>query len=74
MGRLTIRSMCSYTGDSPQVYSMCDPSGQLTDSDHYLVTAKVRERLSVRKEEPQKFDAERFNLKNESEQDVRKQY
>jgi hypothetical protein len=33
------------------------------DADHYLVTAKVRERLAVNKQAPQKFHGERFNMK-----------
>jgi hypothetical protein len=44
------------------------------DTDHYLVVAKVRERLVVIKKAAQKFDAERFNLKKLSELEVRKQY
>jgi hypothetical protein len=44
------------------------------DTDHYLVVAKVRERLAVIKQAAQKFDAERFNLKELSELEVRKQY
>jgi hypothetical protein len=44
------------------------------DPDHYLVVAKVRERLTVSKQAAQKFDAERFNLKKLSELEVRKQY
>jgi hypothetical protein len=32
------------------------------DTDHYLVVAKVRERLAVSKHAAQKFDGERFNL------------
>jgi hypothetical protein len=44
------------------------------DTDHYLVVAKVRERLAVSKQTAQKFDAERFNLKMLSELEVRKQY
>jgi hypothetical protein len=44
------------------------------DTDHYLVVAKVRERLAVIKQAAQKFDAERFNLKKLSELEVRKQY
>jgi hypothetical protein len=41
------------------------------DTDHYLVAAKVRERLALNK---QKFDGERFNLKKLKELEVRKQY
>jgi hypothetical protein len=44
------------------------------DTDHYLVVAKVRERLAVSKQAAQKFDAERFNLKKLSELEVRKEY
>jgi uncharacterized protein YPO0396 len=44
------------------------------DTDHYLVVARVRERLTVSKEEAQKLDAERFNLKKLSELEVRKWY
>jgi hypothetical protein len=44
------------------------------DTDHYLVVAKVRERLSARKQEAQKTDVERFNLKKLSEMEVTKQF
>jgi hypothetical protein len=37
------------------------------DSDHYLVVAKVRERLAVNKQGSQRFDMERFNLKKLNE-------
>jgi hypothetical protein len=33
------------------------------DTDHFLVVAKVRERLAVSKQAAQKFEGERFNLK-----------
>jgi hypothetical protein len=33
------------------------------DSDHYLVVAKVRERLAVSKRMVKKIDMERFNIK-----------
>jgi hypothetical protein len=33
------------------------------DSDHYLVVAKVRERLTVNKQRSQRFHMEKFNLK-----------
>jgi DNA repair ATPase RecN len=38
------------------------------------VVTKVRERLAVSKQTAQKFDAKRFNLKELSELEVRKQY
>ena len=42
------------------------------DTDHYLVVAKVRERLAVRKQAAQKFVGERFNLRKLNELEVRK--
>ena len=37
--------------------------GADSDSDHYLVVAKVRERLAVRKQAAQEVVGERFNLR-----------
>ena len=44
------------------------------DSDHYLVVAKVRERLAVRKQAAQNSDGGRFNLRKLNGMEVRKQY
>ena len=44
------------------------------DTDHYLVVAKVRERLAVRKQAAQKFDGGRFNLRKLNDLEIRKQY
>jgi hypothetical protein len=44
------------------------------DTDHYLVVAEARERLSARKQGAQKTDVERFNLKKLSAMEVRKQF
>jgi len=44
------------------------------DTDHYLVVAKVRERMAVRKQAAQKSDGGRFNLRKLNETEVRKQY
>ena len=44
------------------------------DTDHYLLVAKLRERLAVSKQEAQKFDGERFNFRNLNELEVGKQY
>ena len=41
---------------------------------HYLVVAKVRERLAVNKQAAQTFDVERFNLRERSELEFRKEY
>ena len=43
------------------------------DTDHYLVVAKVRERLAVSKQAAQKFDGERFNLRKLKDLEVKKQ-
>ena len=42
------------------------------DTDHYLVVAKVRERLALSTQGAQKFDRERFNLRKPKELEVRK--
>ena len=44
------------------------------DTDYYLVVAKVRERLAVRKQEARKSDGGRFNLRKLNDLEVRKQY
>jgi len=44
------------------------------DTDHYLVIAKVRERLAVGKQAAQGFDRQRFNLRKLNELEIRKQY
>jgi len=43
-------------------------------TNHYLVVAKIRERLAVSKQAAQKFDGERFNLLKLNMLEVRKQY
>jgi len=42
-------------------------------TDHQVVVAKVRGKLAISKQEAQKFDGERFNLRKLNEQEVRKQ-
>jgi hypothetical protein len=44
------------------------------DSDHYLVVAKVRERLAVNKQRSQRTDMERFNLKKLNDVEVKQQF
>jgi hypothetical protein len=44
------------------------------DTDHYLVVAKVKEKIAVSKQVAQMFDVEKFNLKKLSELEVRKHY
>ena len=48
--------------------------GAECDTDHYLVIAKVRERLGVGKQSTQRLDRHRFNLSKLNELEVRKQY
>jgi hypothetical protein len=44
------------------------------DTDHYLVIAKVWERLAVGKQAAQRFDRQRFNLRKLNEPEVRELY
>ena len=44
------------------------------DTEHYLVVAEVRERLAVSKQEVQKLDGERFNLRKLKDLELKKQY
>jgi len=44
------------------------------DTGHYLVIAKVRERLAVGKQAAKRFDNQRLNLRKLNEPEVRKQY
>ena len=44
------------------------------DSDHYVVVAKVRERLAVLKQTAQEVAGERFNLRKLDELEFRKRY
>jgi hypothetical protein len=44
------------------------------DSDHYLLVAKVRERLTVNRQRLQRFDMERFNLKKLNEVEGKEQF
>jgi hypothetical protein len=46
----------------------------VSDTDHYHVVAKVRERLTVRKQAAKKFDVERVNLRKLNNLEVRKKY
>jgi len=48
--------------------------GAYCDTNHYLVIAKVRERLAVCKQAAQRFDRQRFNLRRLNEPEVREQY
>jgi len=44
------------------------------DTDHYLVIAKVRERLTVGKQAAQMFDRQRFNLRKLNKPEVMEEY
>jgi hypothetical protein len=44
------------------------------NTNHYLVAAKLRDKISVSKRARQKFDLERFNLKNLDDVEVKKKY
>jgi hypothetical protein len=49
-------------------------AAEFLDTDHYLVVAKVRERLAVNKQRTHRFHTERFNLKKLHEVEGKKQY
>jgi hypothetical protein len=44
------------------------------DTDHYLVVAKVTERLALNKQRSQRFHMERFNLKNLNEAESKERF
>jgi hypothetical protein len=44
------------------------------DTDHYIVVAKLGERLAVSKQAAQEFDGERFNLRKLNELEVKEKY
>jgi hypothetical protein len=44
------------------------------DTNHYLVVAKVRERLAVNKQRSYRFNMERFTLKNLNEVERKEKY
>ena len=48
--------------------------GPYCDSDHYLVVAKIKQRLAVRKQAAQNFDVDRFSLRKLNELEIRQQY
>jgi len=48
--------------------------GAECETNHYLVVAKVRERLAVNKQEAQRLDGETFNMRKLNELEVRVQY
>jgi hypothetical protein len=49
-------------------------TGADCDTDHYLVVAKLRERMSVSKQARQKFNLERFNLRKLDDVEVKEKY
>lgn len=53
---------------------MFNLTGELTDTDHYLVVAKLRERLLVSKQESQQSVVDIFSLKNLNNMAVTEHY
>jgi len=73
MGRLTTRLMIDRRRHS-SILDVRSFRGTECDTDHYLVVAKVRERLALSKEAALKSDGERFNLRKLNELEVKKKY
>jgi hypothetical protein len=48
--------------------------GAECDTDHYLVVAKVRERLAMSERAAQRIDTERFSVRKLKEVDVKEEY
>jgi hypothetical protein len=48
--------------------------GAVCDTDHYLVVAELREKISVNKQAKQKFDLETFDLKKLNYVEVKEKY
>jgi hypothetical protein len=53
---------------------MSNPLQELTVTDHYLVVAELRERISVSEWSRQKFDSEGFDLKKFNDIEVKEKY
>jgi hypothetical protein len=53
---------------------LSNPLEELTDIDHYLVGAKLRERISVSKGARQRFELGRFDPKKPDNKEVKEKY
>jgi hypothetical protein len=51
-------------GEHSNIFDLRSFRGLDSETDHYLVVAKVRNRLSVSKGEAKTFHTDRFNIKN----------
>jgi hypothetical protein len=56
------------------VPDVCSIRAADCDTDHYLIVARVRERLSVNKQRSHRFHMERFNLKKLNEVEGKEKY
>jgi hypothetical protein len=63
-----------YKRRHPNVLDVSSFRGADCDTDHYLVVAKLRERISVSKRARQNFDLERFDMKKLNDVEVKEKY
>ena len=71
---MTLYSLTFVSLPLQELVLLLSGEGADCDTDHYLVVAKLRERIAVHKQAAQKFDGERFNMRKLNELAVKEKY